>query len=135
MTPAPGAVLGFLRALADHLERHAELAASLVSISVDPVPGGWDLHLSDPVPAPVMDASAGVIAWARSLGVSELEARAIPAQVSVRFTARLGDHPVRVWGCVNRLREALSLPYRHSARITLAQLEELARSWGGEPCG
>lgn len=115
---------GFLRALADHVERH-DLAA--VNISSDHA-GGWSLHVFSgwtrcartggrlPV-----DVSAGLVGWARSLGVAGLVVWPQADQVVVRFAASIGGCPVVVWGCVDPLREAMGLT-EVDTTITVAAL-------------
>jgi hypothetical protein len=110
-----------LRALADHLERWPELAP----VNISRGGTGWSLQVTGPPP----DASAGLVAWTRSFGVSELWVRAIPEQVMAGFAVSLGGCRVEVWGCVDRLRDALGLGARGDTSI---EVEEVARSWGGE---
>jgi hypothetical protein len=92
---------------------------------------GWSLQLNqfggeDPI---------DLISWAESFGVAQLEVRAIPAQVMVGFSETLGGHPVRVWCCLDSLREAMGLGECQATVITVARLVELAYPGGGESGG
>lgn len=106
---------GFLRALADHLDRW-DLAS--VNVSSDHG-GGWCLQLFSG------DASAGLTGWARSFGVAQLSVRPLAEQVNVQFSTTLGGYPVMVWGCVDALREAMGLT-ELDTMIDLAGLAHLA---------
>jgi hypothetical protein len=114
---------GLLRVLADHLERWPGLPP--VSLTSGP---RWSLQVSS---YPRDDAAAGLVGWARSFGVIQLEVRAIPEQVIVGFAATLGDYLAQVWGCVDPLRDALGLGTRQVSSIEVGELVWLARCWGG----
>lgn len=123
----PGyAQAGFLRAVADHLDRW-DLA--VVDIASD-YSGGWRLHV---IQHAGREVSAGLVGWARSLGAATLGVRALPDQVNVSFGATLGDRRVRVWGCVDGLREAMGLNPYTDATITVGGLAHFAEHATGPP--
>lgn len=114
----------FLRALADHLDRR-DLPPVNISRSIE----GWNLQLSE---CP-QDASTGLLSWAQSFAVAELGVEAIPTQVMVGFSVTLGGCPVRVWGCIDALREVMGLSEKQTATITVTGLADLVRQgrrWG-----
>lgn len=110
---------GFLRALADHLARHDLVMVNVMSDHS----GGWDLQLLG------RDAAGDLVGWARSLAASNgsvLSVRVLPEQVNVEFGTSVGDHRVRVWGCVEELRAAMGLIEGDRTAITVAELADFA---------
>ena len=75
----------FLRALADHLEQNPELVLHSISTGAR-----LALHVH-------ADATE-VVAWARSLGVTELRADSYEDFVSLAAEGTLGDHRVQLEG-------------------------------------
>lgn len=107
----------FLRALADHLDAHPDLATpEIISTS-------RQLQIGDRGRGP-----GALIAWFRSVGARDLRVDLFPDYASVRaVNVRIGDQTADVWGGVEGLQKLLIQGGGYSRLpFTLAELEHFA---------